>query len=357
MAAAKKLKSGSWRCLVFSHYEHVHQEDGSTKKKRIYESFTSDDPSSKGKIKAESAANEFILNKDRGKRGKLTLEEAMQKYIDSKQNILSPTTVDGYKGMMKHAYSSIINAQTRSLDQEAIQIWVNEYSAGKAPKTVKNAYGFLATVLKIYEPTLVLKIKLPAPVQPDLHIPSDSEVKAFLKQIEGTELEIAVLLAAFGTLRRSEMCGLRVDDIKGNKIEIKRAMVKSGKEWIIKENPKTYAGYRTVEYPEFVIKKLMKKEGSLLSVNPDALSNRYKRAMQKSGLPRFRLHDLRHYSASIMHALKVPDQYIMERGGWETDHVMKRIYRHALPEKQKEFTDIVNNYFDSMQHEMQHEKD
>lgn len=51
MATAKKLPSGSWRCLVFSHYENLFNEDGSPmidektgkqKRKRIYESFTSD---------------------------------------------------------------------------------------------------------------------------------------------------------------------------------------------------------------------------------------------------------------------------------------------------------------------------
>ena len=29
MATAKKLPSGSWRCLVFSHYEDLFNEDGS----------------------------------------------------------------------------------------------------------------------------------------------------------------------------------------------------------------------------------------------------------------------------------------------------------------------------------------
>ena len=29
MATAKKLPSGSWRCLVFSHYENLFSEDGS----------------------------------------------------------------------------------------------------------------------------------------------------------------------------------------------------------------------------------------------------------------------------------------------------------------------------------------
>ena len=48
MPTAKKLPSGSWRCLVYSHTEEIKNPDGSIKKKRIYESFTSNIPGPKG---------------------------------------------------------------------------------------------------------------------------------------------------------------------------------------------------------------------------------------------------------------------------------------------------------------------
>ena len=56
-------------------------------------------------------------------------------------------------------------------------------------------------------------------------------------------------------------------------------------------------------------------------------------ALQQSIIPfegmviPFRFHDFRHYSASIMHAIGIPDQYIMARGGWKTDTVLKAVYR------------------------------
>lgn len=49
MASAKKLPSGFWRCQVHSHTEEITQPDGTIKKKRIYKSFTCDDPSAKGR--------------------------------------------------------------------------------------------------------------------------------------------------------------------------------------------------------------------------------------------------------------------------------------------------------------------
>ena len=72
MATAKKLPSGSWRCLAYSHSESVFDNKGrmvidpKTKKqkmKRIYESFTSDNPTLQGKKEAEAAAALFLLEK------------------------------------------------------------------------------------------------------------------------------------------------------------------------------------------------------------------------------------------------------------------------------------------------------
>lgn len=55
MATAKKLKSGSWRCLVYDYTD----ENG----KRHYRSFTSADPSSRGKREAERMAADYAVEK------------------------------------------------------------------------------------------------------------------------------------------------------------------------------------------------------------------------------------------------------------------------------------------------------
>ena len=101
---AKKLPSGSWRVQVFSHYEYIQQKDGSIKKKRIYESFTCTDPSNRGKREAERLAAEYAANKERISRTDYTLKEAMEKYIASKENILSTTTIRGYNTLIRKFY-------------------------------------------------------------------------------------------------------------------------------------------------------------------------------------------------------------------------------------------------------------
>lgn len=126
-------------------------------------------------------------------------------------------------------------------------------------------------------------------------------------------------------------------------------------EWIVKE-PKSYAGDRYISYPDFIAEKWKGLNGRIILLTPDNVSNRFTRLLKSNGLPHFRFHDLRHYSASIQHALGIPDTYIMERGGWSNDSVLKAVYRHTMAGQAQEMNRIANDYFTNMQHEMQQKK-
>ena len=200
----------------------------------------------------------------------------------------------------------------------------------------------------MFAPDLRIRVTLPERKKPDLYCPSDEDVKRLLQEIEGTELEIAVLLAAFGPMRRGEICALESTDISGNKVAITKSMVPGpDHQWHIKQ-PKTYSSYRTIEYPQYVINKMKGKTGKIITLNPDGVSNRFKVAIRKAGLPHFRFHDLRHYSASIMHAIGVPDQYILQRGGWASDNVMKTVYRNAIDLETVRQTKKINRHFEEI---------
>lgn len=360
MAKAKKLPSGSWRCLVYSHSVPVLDQKGcpvldqkgKPKEKRIYESFTSDDPSPAGRRDVELRAAEFAANKARiSSTHSYTVSEALEQYIRVKGPVLSPSTKRVYEIYQRSHFHDIGGIKLRDISNEDAQLWITSLISKKlAPKTVRNIYGLLSAVLDMYAPHIRLKIKLPEKHRPDLYVPSDEDVKALLEHVAGTELEIAILLAAFGPLRRGEICALTDQDIRGNVVRVNKALVlDSDNEWVIK-TPKTYSSNREIEFPPSVIQKMSGIQGRIVKATPTQITNRFRRAVKFTHLDhKIRFHDLRHYAASIMHALNVPDQYIMQRGGWATDSVMKTIYRGTIDDQSRRMNEKILGHFSALQ--------
>lgn len=349
MAKAKKLASGSWRCQVYDYTDSAG--------KRHYKSFTSKDPSAKGRRAVEKQAAEYAAGKEnRGDIvGEISLREAVERYINLKEGVLSPSTIRAYRSIARNHLEGIGRKPLYNLTSSVLQVWISELAEKSSPKTVRNVYGLLTAVLDMFLPGHNLRATLPAKKKPDLYVPSDEDVSKLLKHIEGTELEIAVLLAAFGPMRRGEICALESSDVQGNRVSVSKSMVMdAGREWHIKQ-PKTYSGYREIIYPDFVIRKIREKEGKIIKATPEQISNRFRRAVIHSHLPHFRFHDLRHYAASIMHAIGVPDQYIVSRGGWSSDSVMKSIYRNTIGVEYEKQSRKINEHFEAISHEMQHE--
>ena len=63
--------------------------------------------------------------------------------------------------------------------------------------------------------------------------------------------------------------------------------------------------------------------------------------------------DLRHYYASLMLSLGIPDKYAMTRMGHATPNMLRNVYQHLRDEKDREATAAINSHFDTMQRNMQ----
>lgn len=330
MATARKLPSGSWRCQIFVGYEI---DDGGSKKK-VYKSFTCKDPSRRGKKECERMATAWVLtHQDPG--DDITVYDAVRKYIDIKEKVLSPSTIRSYELYLKRI-APIQSEMIFGLTQTRVQKWINRlHVEGRSPKYIKNVYGLFSAAVA-YHGGNVFQVSLPSAIAPNLHTPCDDEMRILLDHIrDRPELLTAVLLAAFGSMRRGEICALLPSDFSGNRVRVSKSMVFDKDDcWVIRPTPKTDESNRTVVLPDFVVEKIaLPDHGRVVPLHPEQVTNRFRRAVRSSGCKnQFRFHDLRHYYVSIAHALGVPDAYIMEMGGWKTDNVMHRVYRDTLPD-------------------------
>lgn len=336
---AKKLPSGSWRCLVYL---------GTVDGKRKYKSVTVDDPTPAGRRKCEKMASDLAAQRERTAQ-LCTVDDAIGEYIEIKEKTLSPSTITAYKAYRKSCYIFIGNFEIMYLSDKIVQDWIDGLAKIKSPKTVKNAYGLFKSACK--RKNVSFNVSLPDRKEPDLYTPTDGEIKKLLKEIKGTELEKAVMLAAFGTLRRGEICALTYGDIKGNVVEVNKALAWNGSEYVLKA-PKTLSSNRSVTLPKEVIKVLTddsrKVSDHVVSLHPHQVSMQFYRTLKRLKMHPFRFHDLRAYAVSIRHAMGIPDQYIMADGGYATDYVMKRVYRRAMEDKRKAYSEKTNEHFSNL---------
>lgn len=365
MAKAKKLKSGAWRTLVFSHFEII---DG--KKQRVYESFTSPD-----KKESEYMAAEFAREKKRKSRPEnMTVGEAIDGYIKSKDGILSPTTISGYKKIRRINVQELMNVPIRDLTKDKVQTAINDEAKKISPrtkkplsaKTIANVHGLISSALDMFYPDLVLKTSLPAKQKKIVELPS---VEDIIKAIQGTEIELPCMLAIWLSYSMSEVRGIKISSISDDGyVTIKGVVVDVDGKPTQKDKTKALARTRKTKLPDYILNLIKEQEtyksaketgedGYLITMSGKGIYNRFLTIQKHAGLPHTRFHDLRHMNASIMLKLGIPDKYAMERGGWITTHTLKKVYQHTFSDERIAVDDKIDSYFEEiMQHEMQHDK-
>jgi integrase len=76
-------------------------------------------------------------------------------------------------------------------------------------------------------------------------------------------------------------------------------------------------------------------------VNPASFSNTFDRLVARSGLPRIRLHDLRHTYATLALRLGAHPVLVSERLGHTSIAVTVDRYSHVIPSIDKDAADVV----------------
>lgn len=312
----EQLKSGSYRATL-------------TKDGKRYRITYDTKPT---KRQAEADLYEMISKTEDAPKSKLTFAEASEKYIDMKRNVLSPSTIRDYAKYCDRMPSWFPLLPIDDISQIEINKVINEISADKSPKTVRNYHGFISAILGTFRPQLKICTTLPQKRKNEPYIPSDEDVKRLLSALEGTQFYIPVVLACYG-MRRGEICALTLEDIEGDVVHINKAVAQNEQNEYVLKSTKTTESERDIIIPH-AIADMIRQQGYVYEGHPNSIIVKISKIQDKLGMPHFSLHKLRHYFASKM--LTITDtKTVQALGGWKTDNVMKTVYAHSMKEEQE----------------------
>lgn len=327
---AQKLPSGSWRVRIMINGKSV-SFTADTEDEAIYQAMSYKTGRQKQKVTKSP-----------------TVGECIDDYIESKQNVLSPSTIDGYIRSKKNNLAALCDIPISELTALDIQKHINKLAITKSPKTVCNAHGLLISVLNVYAPDLKIKTTLPRIQKKIKKLPDAKEV---LKAIRDTEIELPCLLALWCTLRMSEVRGIKKSSIKNGVLTIEDTIITVDGKHIEKHSTKTIESTRIIRLPKYIqnlINNLPNDQEYITTLSGQAIYKRFSRLLKANNISHMSFHDLRHMDASIMVALGIPDKYAMERGGWSSPHIMKSVYQHTFSAEREAVDDKIDDYFNKL---------
>ena len=277
----------------------------------------------------------------------MTLKQAANHYIDLKRSVLSPSTIRAYVSIVNGLPETLAALRLSDITAVHIQTYISQLATSQSPKSVRNKHAFVNAVLATYYPELQLHTKLPQRIKVEPYIPSDEDIRRIIEYSHGSVYEIPIMLACLG-LRRSEIAALTLNDLDGNRLTINKALVYDENQKLTLKTTKTTASTRTIIIPD-ELAALIREKGYILCRNPNSITEYLNHAQDALGIQRFSLHKLRHYFASKLSSMNVPEADIMAMGGWATANVMKTVYRHSLKESQaasmKKISDQMSDIF------------
>lgn len=310
-----------------------------------------EDTEAEAKAKALAIRAGFIEIK--GKVEDITLSQAFDKYISSKENRLSAKSKEQYEYIKNKRFDSLMGLKLSQIDAKKIDAAFDLELAKPSRKggtlsrkTVNDALLLVKSVLSEYAPSLNITTK-PVEIQQSFRflLPLDDVCAAVI----GTDIELPAMLAMWLSLTASEIRGLtKSKSIRGEKLYIVETVVDVNGKAVRKPGGKEEKRPRVFDLPPYIKQLINRVDGDIIEPrSAHAINQRFQRVLRSNGLQPMRFHDLRHLNASLMADLSIPTPIAQERGGWKTDSTMKRVYTHTFDESRRAADKMIDSVFEN----------
>jgi len=280
---------------------------------------------------------------------------------------LRPRTRELYSSLLRlHLVPELGRLELAKITPSIVRSWYVDLAAEAGPgqATAARCYRLLRAILNTAVSDELL-VKNPCRVRgagadrsPERPIASIPEVYALADRIEA-RFRAAVLLAAFCSLRRGEILGLRRGDVDllHATVTIRRAVVSLADGTLYVGDPKTAAGRRTVAIPRVILPALKEHLGRFVAptvdallftgekggpLRPHVLQAAWNKARNLTGLRHLHFHDLRHSGNTWAAATGASTAELMARMGHASASAALR-YQHATADRDRAIAEALSS--------------
>ncbi len=306
---------------------------------------------------------------------KVTVAAYLREWIAGAESTIRPSTWASYRlNVERHIIPALGQGQLQHLTTEAINtFYAHLLKDGRADRKgglSAQTVGYIAMILKhaLTEATNNGRlVRNPAATAHPPRTRGKAEMKTwtalqlrtFLDRIRDEPFYPALLFSATCGTRRGETLAIRWSDLDldAGRVSIQQTLIAIGYD-VQFGTPKTARGRRNISLDATTIAALREHRRHQLEarlqapayadldlvfarpdgtpIHPERLTRTFEAFVRASGLPRIRLHDLRHTCASLMLSAGVPAKVASERLGHSSISITLDTYSHVLPGLQED---------------------
>jgi integrase len=331
---------------------------------------------------AQLALNELASASARGQvvtRSTISVKDYLAEWLVTTKSKLRPSTHHSYAMSVDRIVAHLGRYQLQSLTPLQIERFYAEQleTGGRdrrplSPKTVRNTHVVLrkaladAERLELVPRNAAAAARPPAPERRDMNTWSSDDLGTFLAEIDDVRYSIGFRLLAATGMRRGEVLGLRWRDVDLDlaRLAVAHTITTAGHEMVMGP-PKTPRSRRNVDLDRRTVTAVRAhrrtQRAQRLSVgpgwdgrydlvvcdelgrpvHPDLFSREFERCVRGLGLPRIRLHDLRHTHATLALKAGVHPKVVSERLGHATISVTLDLYTEVIPSIAKDAAEVI----------------
>jgi integrase len=299
-----------------------------------------------------------------------TVEQYLTSWINDIRAHLRIRSFARYDAAVRlHIVPTIGKVKLARLTQQQLEsLYAAKLKEGLSPSTVARVHAVLhkaladAERLELIQRNVSSLVRAPRAVRRHMSTFTPEQVQIFLRALKGDPLEAFYVLAITTGIRRGEALALHWKDVDldNRRIHI-RYTLQDLKGGVFEfAPPKTESSRRAITMSDMAVVALRRHgkaqrrraaelgaawresdrvfttaTGGPLRGN-HILQRHFEPLCKDLGLPRIRLHDLRHTAASLLLRNRIPAKMVQEMLGHTTISMTLDIYSHVLPDMQQQ---------------------